>query len=71
MSTQRVLERIKIVDRIIEENDNQIVSEGVWETDSSIRKKTFTFVNDRLKCVKYEYVSGNARLAKITPTFCE
>ena len=71
MSQQAVLARIKVTDTIIETSTDRIVSEGPWDADPSIQRKTFTFEADKLQCVRYMYVKGRSALPNITPTFCK
>ena len=71
MSQQAVLERLKATDTIIETKADQIVSEGPWDSDPSTRRKTFTFQENNLQCIRYVYVKGSSALPSITPTFCK
>jgi hypothetical protein len=71
MSQQAVLERLKSKDTIIETSADRIVSEGPWDVDPSIRRKTFSFQENQLQCIRYEYIKGNNALPSITPTFCK
>jgi len=71
MSPQAVLEQVKSQDTIIESTVDRIVSEGPWEVDASIRRKTFSFHENKLQCIRYEYLRGNNALSSITFTFCK
>jgi hypothetical protein len=71
MSPQEVLARIKATDTIVSVNDNEIVSEGPWDTLPDIRRKTFTFSDGKLQCIRYEHLRGDSTLSNITPTFCK
>ena len=70
MSPQTVLSRIEATDDIVSVDGNTIVSEGPWDMLPDIRRKTFTFSDGQLQCVRYEYLSGDSRFANITPTNC-
>ena len=71
MSRQAVLSRIQATDTIVSVNDNTIVSEGPWDTLPDIRRKTFTFSEGKLQCIRYEYLRGDNRFANVTPTNCK
>ena len=71
MTPQEVLGRIKATDTIVSVSDNEIVSQGPWDTLPDIRRKTFTFSNGKLQCIRYEHISGDPTLSNITPTLCK
>lgn len=71
MSPQEVLAGIRSTDTIVSTNDNEIVSEGPWDTLPDIRRKTFTFSNGKLQCVSYVHIRGDNRLANINPALCK
>jgi len=71
MSQQAVLEKLKATDIIIETSADRIVSEGPWDADPSVQRKTFAFQENKLQCVRYVYVKGKRALPNITPTFCK
>jgi len=71
MSQQAVLDKLRSKDTIIEASASRVVSEGPWDVDPSIRRKTFSFQENQLQCIRYEYVKGSSALPSITPTFCK
>lgn len=62
MPQQAVLEKLRATDTIVEATADRIVSEGPWDADPSIQRKTFTFQENKLQCVRYAYVKGKSAL---------
>jgi len=71
MSSETVLSRIRATDTIVSVGDNEIVSEGPWEGLPDIRRKTFTFSDGKLQCIRYEHVGGDTRFANVKVTNCK
>ena len=71
MSQQSVLEKLKRTDKVIEVTADRVISEGPWDINPSIRRKTFSFQENKLQCIRYQYIKGNDVTPNITFTFCK
>jgi len=71
MSPEAVLSRIRATDTIVSVGDSEIVSEGPWESLPDIRRKTFTFSDGKLQCIRYKHVGGDTRFANVNVTNCK